>query len=147
MGTLTAPPDERTWYSVSEAAEYLGVSEPTIYRWMKDGQISFFKIGGSTRFAREGLDAVILKTTGRTEAEAAAGRCAACGHSILVDGRMQGTSRLYFRPAKTRFWVFAEALVPTAARVCPACGHVQLHVDTTKLSRLMPPEPQEAHSP
>ena len=78
------------WYSVREAAEYLGVSEPTIFRWMKDGQLSFFKIGGSTRFSKEVLDSVIEKSTGRKEAEASAGRCAACGHNILVEGVVRG---------------------------------------------------------
>jgi excisionase family DNA binding protein len=128
----------RGWYSVREAAEYLGISQPTLFRWMKDGVISFFKVGGSTRFSQEGLDAVIEKTTGRKEAEAAAGRCAACGHSMLLDGRLQGTGRLYFRPEKTRFWVFEEALVPIRATTCAACGHVQMHADVAKLSRLRP---------
>ena len=124
------------WFTIPEAAEYLGVSEPTIYRWMKQGMLSFYKIGGSTRFSKEGLDAVIEKTTGRKEAEAAAGRCAACGHKTLVEGRLQGTGRLYFKPERTRFWVFAESLVATRAKVCPACGYVQLHADTGKLNRL-----------
>ena len=126
------------WMSVSEAAEYLSVSEPTIYRWMREGILSFYKVGGATRFAREGLDAVIEKTTGSKEAEAAAGRCTCCGHGVLVEGRLQSTGRLYFHPQQTRFWVFAESLVPTTARVCVACGHVQLHVDATKLTRLVP---------
>lgn len=125
-------------FTISEAADYLGVSEPTIYRWMKDGLLSFYKIGNATRFTREGLGAVIEKTTGRKEAEAVRGRCAACGHSVLVSGRIQGAGRLYFRPEKTRFWVFAESLVPTTARVCTACGYVQMHADTEKLNRLRP---------
>jgi excisionase family DNA binding protein len=129
---------ERRWYLIRDAAEYLGVSEPTIYRWMKDLTLSFYKIGGSTRFSREGLDAVIEKTTGRKEAEAAAGRCASCGHGILIDGRLQGTGRLYFRPAKTKFWVFADSMVGLLARVCSACGFVQMHADTTKLTKLAP---------
>ena len=124
------------WYSIPEAATYLGVSKPTIFRWMKDGLLSFYKIGGSTRFSKEGLDAVIEKTTGRKEAEAAAGRCAACGHNMLIEGRLRGAGRLYFQPAKTKFWVFEESMVPTSARVCPACGYIQLHVDTAKLNRL-----------
>ena len=130
--------DEGRWYSISGAAGYLGVSEPTIYRWMKDGLLSFYKVGGSTRFEREGLDAVIEKTTGLKEAEAAAGRCASCGHGILVDGRLQGTGRLYFKPDKTRFWVFAESTVKVRARVCAACGFIQMHADTEKLRRLRP---------
>jgi excisionase family DNA binding protein len=128
----------KRWYTVSEAAAYLGVSEPTIFRWMRDRRLSFIKVGGSLRFTQEGLDALIEKTTGWKEAEAAAGRCAACGNSVLVEGRVQGTGRLYFRPEKTRFWVFAEALVPIRARVCTACGYIQMHADTSKLKRLLP---------
>src|SRR5689334_18797737 len=97
---------EAEWFSVRDAAEYLGVSQPTIFRWMKDGLLSFYKVGGATRFSREGLDAVVEKTTGRKEAEAASGRCASCGHTMLVPGRLQGTGRLYFRPEKTKFWSF-----------------------------------------
>lgn len=139
--TMTADaggPDAERWFTVREAAEYLGISQPTVFRWMKDGLLSFYKIGGSTRFSRESLDAVVEKTTGSKEAEAAAGRCASCGHSMLVQGRVQGTGRLYFRPDKTKFWTFEESLVPLRARVCSACGHVQMHAETDKLNRLLP---------
>lgn len=127
---------EKEWFSIQEAADYLGVSQPTIFRWMKQGILSFYKVGASTRFVKEGLDAVIEKTTGQREAEAASGRCAACGHSVLVDGKLQGTGSIHFRPAKTKFWVFAEGLVPTRCRVCTACGYIQLHADTSKLKKL-----------
>lgn len=132
--------EERRWYSVREAAKYLGVSQPTIFRWMKERSLSFYKVGGSTRFSREGLDAVIEKSTGRKEAEAAAGKCASCGHSVLVEGTIQGTGRLYLRPDKTRFWVWREGLVPIRARVCTACGYIQMHADVAKLERLRPEE-------
>ncbi len=139
-----SPETPKRWYTVAEAAEYLGVSEPTIFRWMRDGRLSFLKIGGATRFTQEGLEALIEKTTGSAEAEAAAGRCAACGHSVLVEGRLESTGRLYFRPEKTRFWVFAESLVPVRARVCTACGYIQVHADTSKLKRLLPASPPPA---
>ena len=126
------------WYSVRDAAEYLDISQPTLFRWMKDGTISFYKVGGSTRFTRESLDAVVEKQTGSKEAEAARGRCASCGHSVLLDGTVQGAGRLYFKPEKARFWVWAESLVPLRAVVCAACGYVQMHADTNKLSRLTP---------
>ncbi|MFH1023852.1 MAG: helix-turn-helix domain-containing protein [Planctomycetota bacterium] len=132
----TTTATEKAWYTVREAAAYLGVSEPTIFRWMKDKTLSFYKIGGGTRFAKEGLDAVIEKTTGESEARAASGRCASCGHGVLVAGRVQGTGRLYFRPETTKFWVWAEPLVSLSARVCAACGYVQLHADTEKLTKL-----------
>lgn len=130
-------PSESGWYTIPQAAEFLQVSQPTIFRWMKQGQLSFYKVGGATRFSREGLEAFIQKNTGLKEAESAAGRCAACGHSILVEGSLQGGGKLYFRPAKTRFWVFSEALVPLQTQVCAACGHVQLRADTSKMRKLM----------
>ena len=132
----------REWFSIRDAAAYLGVSQPTLFRWMKDGLLSFYKVGGATRFSREGLDALIEKTTGRKEAEAASGRCASCGHTVLVAGRLQGTGLLYFKPEKTRFWTFEESLVPTRAHMCAACGHLQLHADTAKLRRIVPERPE-----
>lgn len=131
-------PETAQWYSVSDAAGYLGVSEPTLFRWMKEGLLSFYKVGGSTRFTQEGLDAVVEKSTGRKEAEASAGRCAACGHGTLIAGRFQGAGRLYFKPEKTMFWVWTESLVGTVAKVCAACGYLHLYADTEKLSRLKP---------
>ena len=41
---------KKKWYSIGEAAEYLDVGEPTLYRWMRDGKITFRKVGDSTRF-------------------------------------------------------------------------------------------------
>ena len=133
----------KKWYSIKEATEYLGVSQPTIFRWMKDGILSYYKVGGATRFSQEGLDAVIEKTTGVKEAERAAGRCVACGHTMLVDGRVQTSGRLYFKPAKSSFWVLHEAVVPTQARACPACGHIQFYIEPEKLKKLKPREVQE----
>jgi excisionase family DNA binding protein len=133
----------RDWYTTQEAADYLRVSQPTIFRWMRQGTLSFYKVGSSTRFSREGLDSLIEKSTGQREAEAVASRCAACGHSILVEGQLQGTGRLYFRPLKTRFWVLSEGLVPTRSRVCAACGYIQLHADTQKLHQLSTEASQE----
>ncbi len=129
---------DRKWFSVKEAADYLGISQPTVFRWMKEGVISFYKVGGSTRFSQESLDALVEKTTGRKEAEAAAGQCAACGHSVLLEGRVQGSGRLHFKPERTRFWTFEESLVPIRATTCAACGYIQMHADTGKLSRLKP---------
>ena len=145
-GLTTDRKNERQnqWFSVRDAAKYLGVSQPTIFRWMKEGTLSFYKVGGSTRFAQEGLDAVIEKTTGLKEAEIVAGRCAACGHNVLIAGRLRGAGRLYFRPDKPRFWTFAEAMVPTEARVCAACGYIQMHADTSKLRKLKPKAIEDA---
>ena len=47
------------WFTIREAAEYLAIGEPTLYRWMRDGKITFRKIGDSTRFLKEDLDAFV----------------------------------------------------------------------------------------
>ncbi len=105
---------------------------------MKDGTLSFYKVGGATRFSQEGLDAVIEKNTGAKEAERVAGRCAACGHNLLVEGNVRGAGKLYFKPGKSAFWVLHEAMVEAKARACIACGHIQFYVDADKLQKLKP---------
>ena len=135
-GGEAGPGEGKTWFSVKEAAAYLGKSEPTIFRWMKDGTLSFYKVGRATRFLKESLDAVVDKTTGSREAEAVAARCAACGHTGLMNGHLQSTGLIYFRPDKTRFWTFADSMVRVQGKACPACGFIQLHADTKKLGRL-----------
>lgn len=47
------------WYSIPEAAEYLDVGEQTLYRWMREGKITFRKVGDSTRFWQEDLDSMM----------------------------------------------------------------------------------------
>ena len=136
--------DGRPWLSIKEACEYLGISQPTIFRWMKKGIVSFYKVGGSTRFSQVGLDATIEKITGKKEASAAAARCASCGNSQLSEGQIQGIGRMSFRPSRTKFWSLEEALVPIQALVCQACGFVQLNADVAKLRRLLPARVDDA---
>jgi excisionase family DNA binding protein len=128
---------QQEWLSISEAAEYLGVSEPTIYRWMRDGKLSFYKVGDSTRFRSENLDMVVEKHTGAHEADYYGSRCVACGHSRLVRGRVQSTGYVYFKPARTRFLTLHQSLVRVEARVCPRCGFVQMFTDTGLLAHLL----------
>ena len=52
------------WYSIREAAEYLDVGEPTLYRWMREGKMTFRKVGDSTRFWQEDLDSVMQVSYG-----------------------------------------------------------------------------------
>ena len=126
----------KKWYTVREAAEFLGVSEPTIFRWMKEGTLSYYKVGGATRFSEEGLEAIFEKTTGTKEVEVLSNRCASCGHGVLIDGQLRGAGKQYFKPEKSAFWVLAESMVPTRTRVCAACGYVHLFADTAKLKKL-----------
>ncbi|RJP74893.1 MAG: DNA-binding protein [Candidatus Abyssobacteria bacterium SURF_17] len=132
------------WLTTKEAAQYLGVSEPTIFRWMREGTLSFFKIGGSTRFRRENLDLAARKVTGKQEAEQRAGRCPVCGHGFLLSGQVRSTGKIYFVPGKAKFFVLSDSNVEVSARACPACGHVDMFADTAKLTRLMRQEDSEA---
>lgn len=36
----------RDWLSIQEAADYLGVARPTIYRWAKEGKLTIYKLAG-----------------------------------------------------------------------------------------------------
>lgn len=44
--------DEKEILTTREVAEYLRVHVITVYRWVKTGQIPFFKVGGRLRFRR-----------------------------------------------------------------------------------------------
>lgn len=133
---ITSGPDN-DWLTVKEAADYLKVSEQTIFRWMRTGKVSFFKFGSSTRFRRSNLDLVAEKVTGEAEGEQAASRCAACGNSKMVAGRVRSTGRMYFQPEKARFFVLSESFVAVRAKTCAACGYIQLFADTQKLGNLL----------
>src|SRR6266481_3990117 len=34
----------KRWFSIKEAAEYLDVGEPTLYRWMRENKITYGKV-------------------------------------------------------------------------------------------------------
>jgi len=129
----------KDWYSIREACDYLDVSEQTIFRWMKDGKLTYFKVGDSTRFRKEDLDLMITKFTGEKEAEKYGTKCVSCGHSVLIPGRIAGTGKVYFKPYKTKFFTLLEGLVNIEAKTCPKCGFVQIFSDTGKLNKLIKP--------
>ncbi|HAI86650.1 MAG TPA: hypothetical protein DCL63_06655 [Firmicutes bacterium] len=53
----TAMKLEKEWLSVQEAADYLGVARPTIYRWAKESRIPIFKLSkGVARVRRKDLE-------------------------------------------------------------------------------------------
>ena len=132
---VTAPEPKR-WYTIRDAASYLAVSEQTIYRWMREGSISYHKIGDSTRFLRDDLDGVVDKHVSYKEASGIDERCERCGHSELVDGRILSTGHIYFAPKKTKFLTFRTGSVGTTAKMCPRCGHVVLFADVEKLKKI-----------
>ena len=142
---LSGTPPKR-WFTIRDAASYLAVSEQTIYRWMRDGSISYHKIGDSTRFLQEDLDGVVNKHVSFKEASAVVERCERCGHAELVDGRILSTGQIYFTPRKTRFFTFRTGSVGTSAKVCPRCGHVTLFADVEKLKKITIRKPEQEGS-
>ncbi|MEW6306930.1 MAG: helix-turn-helix domain-containing protein [Verrucomicrobiota bacterium] len=136
-------PQGPRWYTIKEAAEYLNIGEPTIYRWMRDNKITFRKIGDSTRFLKEDLDAVVQVFHSDREVDKVQAVCPACHHDRLVEGRVQSTGLLYFRPKKTKFWTFKDTNIDTHAKMCPRCGAIVWFGDAPKL-RSLHEELQEA---
>jgi excisionase family DNA binding protein len=52
---------DKKWYTISEAAKYLGVSPDTLRRWEKAGKISAPKrtAGGARRYSKDLLDEIL----------------------------------------------------------------------------------------
>jgi len=124
------------WYSIQEAAEYLDVGEPTLYRWMRDGKITFRKVGDSTRFWQEDLDSVMQVFHSAKDLDKAREVCPVCRHDELLEGKVQGTGLNYFIPQKTKFWTLKDSYVATKARMCARCGAIVWFGDLVKLAKL-----------
>ncbi|TDA67733.1 MAG: DNA-binding protein [Clostridia bacterium] len=53
---------EKAWISVQEAAQYLGVARPTIYRWARQGRLPIYKLaGGVTRVKVQDLEKLLME--------------------------------------------------------------------------------------
>jgi excisionase family DNA binding protein len=132
------------WYSIAEAAEYLDVGEPTLYRWMREGKITYRKVGDSTRFWQEDLDSVMEVFRSPKDAEKAREVCPVCRHDEMVEGRVRSTGLNYFVPKQTRFWTLKDSFIETNARMCTRCGAIAMFGDAAKLGTLrVQPHPAE----
>ena len=133
------------WYSIQEAAEFLDVGEPTLYRWMRDGKITFRKVGDSTRFWQEDLDSVMQVFHSAKDLDKAREVCPVCRYDELLEGKVQSTGLNYFIPQKTKFWTLKDSYVATKARMCARCGAIVWFGDLIKLATLrMESQPKEA---
>ena len=142
-------PQKTKWYSIREAAEYLDVGEPTLYRWMKENKITFRKVGDSTRFWQEDLDSVMQVFHSAKDVDKVREFCPVCRHDELVEGKVRGTGLVYFVPKKTKFWTLKDSYVETTARMCARCGAIAWFGDTAKLATLRiksPPQDADAAS-
>jgi len=133
---ITETPKKTKWYSIGEAAEYLDVGEPTLYRWMREGKITFRKVGDSTRFWQEDLDSVMQVYHSAKDVEKVRTVCPICRHDELVEGKVRGAGLVYFVPKKTKFWTLKDSFVETTARMCTRCGAIAWFGDTGKLAKL-----------
>lgn len=125
------------WYSIKEAAEYLEIGEPTLYRWMRDRKITFRKVGDSTRFLQEDLDAGSWKCSTRTAMRIQVKQvCPVCHGTELLPGRLRSTGLLYFQLKKSKFWTLADNSIKSEGMICKRCGAVTLFGDLKKLARL-----------
>lgn len=132
------------WFTIKDASAYLAVGEPTLYRWMREGRITYRKVGDSTRFLQEDLDALVeIHPSGRDTA-LARDFCPACHHDELVEGQVRSTGLLYFHPKHTRFWTLHDSNVSVLARMCTRCGMVTQFGDTNKLEALLAAHEQAA---
>lgn len=134
------------WYSIKEAAAYLDIGEPTLYRWMQERRITFRKVGNSTRFTREDLDAVVEVHHSEKSVDAVRRCCPACHHPELVPGALRSTGLIYFQPQKVKFWTLRDSSVRSTGLMCPACGCIALFGDTGKLEKLLKETPEAAGS-
>jgi len=144
------PPDEVTkprWFSIKEAAEYLAVGEPTIYRWMREGRMTYRKVGDSTRFFQEDLDALVQVHPSAKDVSRVQRFCPFCHHGELVDGQIRSTGLVYFQPKKSKFWTWRDSNVSTSARMCTRCGVIVQYGSTKKLEALRIEQPAEEEEP
>ena len=141
MDPNTSDSNKAKWYSIREAAEYLDVGEPTLYRWMREGKITYRKVGDSTRFWQEDLDSVMEVFHSDKDLDKAREVCPVCHHNELVEGRVRGAGLVYFVPKKTRFWTLKDSFVDANARMCTRCGAIAWFGDTTKLAKLRVKQP------
>src|SRR6266704_2939716 len=128
--------EKKKWYSIGDAAEYLDVGEPTLYRWMREGKITYRKVGDSTRFWQEDLDSVMEVFHSERDLDKAREVCPVCHHDELVVGKVRTTGLNYFTPGKTRFWTLKDSFISTTAKMCARCGTIIWFGDLKKLAAL-----------
>src|SRR5712671_4748023 len=92
----------KKWFSIKEAAEYLDVGEPTLYRWMRENKITYRKVGDSTRFWQEDLDVVMDVFHSSKDLDKAREVCPGCNHDELVEGKVRATGLNYFVARKSK---------------------------------------------
>ena len=128
--------EKPAWFTIKEAAEYLQIGEPTLYRWMRDGKITFRKVGDSTRFLEQDLEEVIVVHRAARSLKNTP-RCHNCGSTSLVHGKCQSTGLIYFVPEQAKFWTLKTSNVSVTSTMCAKCGQVNMLGDMSHLKELI----------
>lgn len=142
--TGKALPGKPQWYSIEEAAAYLDIAEPTLYRWMRENKITYRKVGDSTRFWREDLDAVMQIFHSERGIADVRKICAACHQGRMIEGVFRTTGLNYFQPVKTKFWTLKPSNIATKAYMCDRCGSISLFGDMARLAALLEQKKESA---
>ena len=135
--------DKSKWYTIREAAKYLSIGEPTLYRWMRDGKITFRKIGDSTRFLKEDLDSFVQVFPSTKDIQKIKKICPICNSKELFKGIFRTTGLNYFKPTKSIFWKMKDTNVKTHAIMCLKCGAITHFGDVQKINALILKEDEE----
>jgi len=130
---MASKPD---WFTIKEAAEYLGVGEPTIFRWMRDKRLTYRKVGDSTRFLQPDLDAMVQVYPAEGDVARAKEFCPVCHCDQLVPGTLRSTGLLHFQPEQTKFWTLKDSSISVSGRMCSRCGAIFQFGDLDKLGTL-----------
>lgn len=107
----------KQWLTLSEAAEELGVSRATLYRWQREGRLPLYELdsGGGRRIKRNDLDA-LLRPVGEAGEALCDGRAVAATllrrfpREKLVEVALVG--RISFEPGRQMPPHFEHRIIP-----------------------------------
>jgi ribosomal protein S27AE len=105
---------------------------------MRDGKITYRKIGDSTRFLREDLDSFVQVFPSKKDISRVREVCPVCHNTELVHGVFRTTGLNYFRPEKAKFWTVKDTNIKTSAMMCIKCGAITHFGDIEKLRSILP---------
>ncbi len=114
------------WLTISEACQYLDISEQTMFRWMRSGKITYYKVGKSTRFKEEDLDKVVERVASKGYTSEDPATCHICGNTELIKGSLSALGELVFKPQKSKFAVWKDSAIEVQAYCCSKCGNITL---------------------
>jgi hypothetical protein len=72
--------------------------------------------------------------------------CPFCKETGLVEGTLQSTGAMYFRPSGVKFMTFRTADITVNSYMCRACGGIAIKGDTQKLALVQNPSGKEART-